>query len=101
MADAVVTLHAGEQGVFEELITGGQALQVVVEDGDYQNLQVIHHDGDRPLYVGLNRQLAPRDPEARIVLPGTWLIVTTGESAGQPSLWLVSASDVTASVVRT
>lgn len=97
------TIRAGQTGVYEVALTAGTTSTVLIKTlgrFTYVTAQVTVHDSTAPVYAAVDTTVAPRDPDAVVVPPGTWvdLPLPVGEDA---TIALVSVAAATVSVALT
>lgn len=99
-----LTLTATDRGVYETPLTPGAPTTITVEPtgavgGDGQpkleQLEVIVHTADAPVYLRPGTTVTVQDPEARMIAPGSFLQYIEAET-----LTLVCAGNAVVSIAR-
>lgn len=102
MAD--FTIAPNEVGAYEILLTAGDPVTVAISNPagfTATRAQVSVHEASMPVYVRPGTTVSVKDPQATVVLAGTWVdMQTTYQSKDAAAVTLISAADATVSVAR-
>lgn len=102
MAD--FTIAPNEVGAYEILLTAGNPVTVSISNPDgfaATKAQVSVHDASMPVYARPGNTVSVKDPQATVVLAGTWVdMQTTYQTGTAATLSIISAADATVSVAR-
>jgi len=102
MAD--YTIEPNQVGAYEIPLTAGNTTTVRLQTrgGNINHtVQISIHDASMPVYVRPGTTVTIKDPNASVVLAGTWIDLNTGYADESDNhVALISAADATVSVAR-
>lgn len=98
------TIAQDQVGVYEILLTAGNPSTVeIINPAGFNatRAQVSVHEASMPVYARPGNKVSIKDPQATVVLNGTWVdMQTTYQSKTAATVTLISAADATVSVAR-
>lgn len=93
-------IRDNEQGVYEIVIPAGETITIdVIFTAYYGRVQVMVHNGEKPVYVKRGTTVEPGDKQATMVAPMTWADVQLG-SRDKRTIALTSEATAIVSVYR-
>lgn len=98
MAD--YTLSPDDQGVYELQLPAGTEKTIALTMAGKPTVMAVHHTGDTPVYLGIDRAATPANPAMRMLVPGSWLELNLGAHTTR-TLHLITTADAVVSVART
>lgn len=97
MADYTIT--PDDQGAYEIPLAAGVEKTVEITLTGRPTVNVVHHSGDNPIYIGVNRAAVAADSGMRMLMPGSWLELTLSAQSTR-TIHLISTGDAVVSVTR-
>lgn len=98
MAD--YTLTPDDQGAYEIPLTANDEKTVTLDMAGKPGAMAVHHSGDSPIYIGIDRTAVITGSGMRMLMPGGWLELALGSFTSR-TVHLISAADAVVSITRT